>query len=155
MFKSKQSQALTQQDIKFIELKNYYESLNEKTSFVTLITSSFPTQKQITDLINEHKETRYYDIFQQKTLLNNNTDNDNQTNHENNEKKVWYCFSCSNPDKALDLLKEKTLIQGQLKEKHGKWKFLRRWRKRIYSITSGNIVYFKKDMVFKKKLKFY
>jgi hypothetical protein len=100
-------------------------------------------------LINELKETRYYDIFQYKLIhMKNSNYFNNHIQHDDlKEKKLWHCYSCSNPDKAIDLLNEKTLIQGQLKEKHGKWKFLRRWRKRIYSITNGSIVYFKKDMV--------
>jgi len=54
---------------------------------------------------------------------------------------------CGCPERASDLLNEATLIQGELKEKHGKYRFLRRWRKRLYSLTNGNIVYYKKDMV--------
>ncbi len=120
---------LNQQDSVFIDLKNFYEHLNEKNSFITLITSSFPTEKVIEELVNELNDVRFFDLFQ----LSNGYQ--------------WNCYMCSNPDKAIDLLTEKTLIQGQLKEKHGKWKFLRRWRTRLYTLTGGSIVYFKKDMV--------
>ena len=133
---------MTQQDPIFVGLKNFYSTLNEKTPFVTLITSSFPTQKQLGDLVEELKETRIYDIFQYKLTQSNFMRDDFV-----NENKVWHCYLCSNPEKAGDLLNEKTLIQGQLKEKHGKYKFLRRWRKRMYSLTGGNIVHYKKDMV--------
>lgn len=129
IYKSKLERGLNQQDSVFIDLKNFYEHLNEKNSFITLITSSFPTEKVIEELVNELNDVRFFDLFQ----LSNGYQ--------------WNCYMCSNPDKAIDLLTEKTLIQGQLKEKHGKWKFLRRWRTRLYTLTGGSIVYFKKDMV--------
>lgn len=115
-------------------MKNFYEHLNEKNSFVTLITSSFPPERVVEDLINELKDVRFFDLFQWNSACST-------LNSQ------WQCYMCSNPEKAIDLLNEKTLIQGQLKEKHGKWKFLRRWRTRLYTLTGGNIVYFKKDMV--------
>jgi len=85
----------------------------------------------VSELVEELTETRYYDIFSRK-------------------KEMWQCMLCGCPEKANELLNEATLIQGQLKEKHGKYKFLRRWRKRMYSLTNGNIVYYKKDMVRKE-----
>ena len=121
---------MKQQDSVFIDLKNFYDQLNEKNSFVTLITSSFPSEKTIENLVSELREVRFFDLFQFSPSTFE-----------------WKCYMCSNPDKALDLLNEKTLIQGQLKEKHGKWKFLKRWRTRNYTLTDGNIVYFKKDKV--------
>ena len=126
---SKLDRALTQQDTAFLSLKSLYDSLNEKTSFVTLVTSSFPSQRQVGELVEELKETRIFDIFTR------------------GQEDVWQCMLCGCPEKAGELLNEATLIQGQLKEKHGKYKFLRRWRKRMYSLTNGNIVYYKKDMV--------
>lgn len=71
-------------------------------------------------------------------------DDDIQTNQNITQ---WVCYLCANPDKFSDLFDQKPLIQGQLKEKHGKWKFLRRWHKRIFTLAGGSIVYFKKDMV--------
>jgi len=53
---------------------------------------------------------------------------------------------CSNPLKINELFTEKPLIEGQLKEKHGKWKFLKRWHKRFFTLNAGSITYFKKDM---------
>ena len=41
---------------------------------------------------------------------------------------------------------DNTLIKGTLKEKRGKWKLFKRWKKRIYTLTGGNMVYVKKDM---------
>jgi len=120
--------AITQQDAAFLGLKGLYDSLGEKTSFVTLITSSFPSRRQVDELAEELRETRFFDIFRRN-------------------EGVWQCMLCGCPERASDLLNEATLIQGELKEKHGKYRFLRRWRKRLYSLTNGNIVYYKKDMV--------
>lgn len=95
-----------------------------------MLTSSFPNEKQQKVLLNELNDMRFFDLFE-----------------FNKEHSQWFCYLCSNPQKAHDLLNESTLIQSQLKEKRGKWKFLKRWKKRIYSLTGGNIVYVKKDMV--------
>lgn len=109
-----------------------YERLNDKMPFSLLVTSSFPSEKQLNDLRNELVKCRIFDLFE----FNDNTD------------QKWSCFVCANPERSSDLFDEKPLIQGQLKEKHGKWKFLRRWHKRLFTLADGNIVYFKKDMVF-------
>lgn len=100
--------------------------------FNLLVTSSFPSEKQLNDLRNELVESRMLDLFECS---------------ENSHQK-WSCFVCANPQRSSDLFDENHhLIQGQLKEKHGKWKFLRRWHKRLFTLTGGSIVYFKKDMV--------
>lgn len=75
-----------------------------------------------------------------------------ESKHEEGEHEkqqpCWQCYLCANPDRALDLNEDhRPLLQGQLKEKHGKWKFFRRWHKRVFTLTGSNIVYFKKDMV--------
>jgi hypothetical protein len=113
-------------------LRKCYESFksSDKLQFVPLITSAFPNDKQQKLLLNELHDIRFFDLF--------------EFNEENQQ---WFCFLCSNPDKANDLLNETTLIEGQLREKRGKWKFLKRWKKRLYSLTGGNMVYVKKDMV--------
>ena len=60
----------------------------------------------------------------------------------------WMCYMCAHPEKAADFMQGKQpVIQGELKEKHGKWKLLKKWRKRLFSLTGGSITYFKKDMV--------
>jgi protein melted len=75
-------------------------------------------------------ETRIKDLFEY-----NENDSD------------WHCYFCSNQERALNILEERPLMQGQLKEKHGRWKFWKRWNKRFFTLNGGNIFYFKKDMV--------
>ncbi|CAF0821844.1 unnamed protein product, partial [Brachionus calyciflorus] len=122
--------ALSQENPDYVHLKNIYEKLNEKIPFTLLVMSQFPNEKQLNELKNELKESRLFDLFEYREDLEDK----------------WPCYVCANPDKTTDLLNEKPLIQGQLKEKHGKWKFLRRWHKRLFTLTGGSIVYFKKDM---------
>ena len=38
-------------------------------------------------------------------------------------------------------------IEGQLKEKKGKWKFLKRWKTRYFTLSGAAITYNKKDSV--------
>ena len=109
--------------------------------------------QQIKELANELKELRFFNLFENTCASEVNEEANNKNNEQTPEilnqvqERVWQCYFCANPERINDLIYEKPLIQGQLKEKHGKWKFLRRWRKRLYTLTGGNIVYFKKDMV--------
>ena len=109
--------------------------MNEKLPFVNLITSSFPSQKVIDDLVKEQRDARLFDLFELKQ------------DEETNDEEKWMCYLCSDPERINNLFDERPLIQGQLKEKHGKCKFFRRWHKRLFTLTDGSITYFKKDMV--------
>lgn len=102
---------------------------SEKLQFIALITSSFPSEKQLKVLLEELKDLRFFDLFQCDS-----------------ESSQWFCYLCSNPEKAMDFMTDNTLIKGTLKEKRGKWKLFKRWKKRIYTLTGGNMVYVKKDM---------
>ena len=130
--KSKLSQAFTQRDFSLFELRKCYEHFkcSEKLQFIPLITSAFPNEKQQQLLLTELFDIRLFDLFE-----------------FNKESQQWFCFLCSNPEKAFNILNETTLMQGHLSEKRGRWKFFKRWKKRLYSLTGGNIVYVKKDMV--------
>jgi hypothetical protein len=127
---------LRQQDSAFLELKFVYENLNEKLSFIALLTSSFPSEKDIIGLKNELGGYGIFDLFEFKSHDSSAADL--------NE---WLCYMCANPDRAASFLTEKPIIQGELKEKHGKWKLFKRWQKRLFTLTGGSIVYYKKDMV--------
>lgn len=127
---AKMDSPITQENNEYVHMKNVYEKLNDKMPFTLLVTSSFPSEKQLNELKDELKESRMFDLFEYRDHVEDK----------------WPCYLCANPEKSSDLINEKPLIQGQLKEKHGKWKFLRRWHKRIFTLTGGSIVYFKKDM---------
>lgn len=102
--------------------------------------------------MKELKESRLFDLFEYKpsSCCDHNLNSNNVTSTTTTTCSDWQCYLCANPERALDLSEDnaaRPLIQGQLKEKHGKWKFLRRWHKRVFTLTGSNIVYFKKDMV--------
>lgn len=91
-------------------------------------------------MVEELRDCGLYDLFEIR-------DSSSPQHQINKEKIQWNCFLCSNPLKINELFTEKPLIEGQLKEKHGKWKFLKRWHKRFFTLNAGSITYFKKDMV--------
>jgi hypothetical protein len=103
--------------------------------------------KEIINLKNELEEYRIFDLFEFK-LTDAATSNAAQTSAGASCESAseWLCFMCANPDRAANFLAERPLIQGELKEKHGKWKLFKRWQKRLFTLTGGSIVYQKKDM---------
>ncbi|KAF7492679.1 Protein melted [Sarcoptes scabiei] len=70
-------------------------------------------------LIDELRSNRYFDVFKFNAIL-----------------QLWGCFLCNHPDKATGFLKNsEPVIEGQLKEKKGRWKFFRRWRTRYFTLS--------------------
>ena len=80
-------------------------------------------QDQDTVLQELHNE-RYFDVFELNAL-----------------EKHWACFICNHPEKTSSLLQDDGLpaIQGQLKEKKGKWKRFKRWKTRYFSLSGSAI----------------
>jgi hypothetical protein len=115
------------------------------------------------ELKKEITELRLMDLFEYKKLDESPAASQiNETNEEysffnalSDGGGEWLCYLCANPHKANELLdaskSSKPLIQVKFKEKHGKWKFLKRWQDRMFTLTGDSIVYFKEDMV-KSKL---
>ncbi|KAH9415028.1 Pleckstrin y domain [Dermatophagoides pteronyssinus] len=101
-------------------LKNCWETLKvDNKSFLTLVTSNFPSAKDQEILIDELRSNRYFDVFKFNAIM-----------------QLWGCFLCNHPDKATGFLKNsEPVIEGQLKEKKGKWKFFRRWRTRYFTLS--------------------
>jgi hypothetical protein len=97
-------------------------------------------------LKKELEDYRVFDLFEIKPVVDANTSGQGATCEPISD---WFCFMCANPDRAVNFLAERPLIQGELKEKHGKWKLFKRWQKRLFTLTGGSIVYYKKDMVIK------
>ena len=101
-------------------IKNCWETLKlDNRSFLTLVTSTFPSAKDQEILIDELRSYRYFDVFKFNAI------------HQ-----IWGCFLCNHPDKANGFLKNnEPVIEGQLKEKKGKWKIFRRWRTRYFTLS--------------------
>lgn len=53
----------------------------------------------------------------------------------------WGCFLCNHPDKAVGFLNgsNQPMIEGQLKEKKGKWRLFRRWRTRYFTLSGAHL----------------
>ncbi|XP_053205519.1 protein melted-like isoform X2 [Panonychus citri] len=107
-------------------LKNCWDTLKaDNKTFLTLVTSSFPATKDQDLLMNELRSSRYFDVFEFNALNN-----------------IWGCFLCNHPDRATEFLQNsEPVIQGQLKEKKGKWKLFRRWRTHYFTLSGLHLSY--------------
>lgn len=49
---------------------------------------------------------------------------------------------CNHPEKRNEFIDAKDpVIEGQLKEKRGKWKIFQRWRERYFTLTGLSLSY--------------
>jgi len=54
----------------------------------------------------------------------------------------WGCFLCNHPERAVGFLQDsQPVIEGQLKEKKGRWKIFRRWRTRYFTLSGAHLSY--------------
>ncbi|XP_027731886.1 ventricular zone-expressed PH domain-containing protein homolog 1 isoform X2 [Vombatus ursinus] len=109
-------------------------SLWEKTqikgahSFETaMIQSTFPHKKDL-DQVQQHlEEVRFFDLF-----------------GFSEEAGAWQCFMCNHPEKATVVNQDgQPLMEGKLKEKQVRWKFIKRWKTRYFTLA-GNQLLFRK-----------
>ncbi|XP_009938288.2 ventricular zone-expressed PH domain-containing protein homolog 1 isoform X2 [Opisthocomus hoazin] len=114
-------------------LKGHY-CLYSKSSF-TLITRQPPLWihlmflfQQDLDHVQMHlEEVRFFDLF-----------------GYSEEAGTWQCFMCNNPEKAAGVNQDgQPLIEGKLKEKQVRWKFIKRWKTRYFTLA-GNQLLFRK-----------
>ncbi|KAG1667911.1 Leucine-rich repeat protein soc-2 [Nymphon striatum] len=76
-------------------------------------------------LMYELRNERYFDVFEY-----------------NGPEKLWGCFLCNHPDRAEGFLQENhPVMEGQLKEKKGKWKLFKRWRTRYFTLSGAHLSY--------------
>lgn len=123
--------ALSQRDADVSCLKGCWDALRgeRNSSFLTLVTSSFPTQKEQLALLHELHEERYFDVFEFNAVSTQ-----------------WACFMCNHPEKVSGLLQDGLPeIAGQLKEKKGKWKVFKRWKTRYFTLSGGSFTYNKSN----------
>ncbi|KAL4221293.1 sensory organ morphogenesis [Mactra antiquata] len=135
MFLAVQAQsqsALSQQDVNVSSLKACWDALYPEkgnSGYLTLVTSSFPIAKDQDALLLEMHNVRYFDVFE-----------------FNATKKYWACFMCNHPEKMSELMPDgNPVIAGQLKEKKGRWRFLKRWKTRYFTLSGSQITYSKSD----------
>jgi len=80
-------------------------------------------------LVNELRHSGFLDVFEVSKTDKSNP-NCNELEYQ------WGCFLCNHPDKAVGFLNgsNQPMIEGQLKEKKGKWRLFRRWRTRYFTL---------------------
>ncbi|XP_019388182.1 PREDICTED: ventricular zone-expressed PH domain-containing protein homolog 1 isoform X1 [Crocodylus porosus] len=93
----------------------------------TMIQSTFPHQKDLDHVRMHLEEVRFFDLF-----------------GYSEETGTWQCFMCNNPEKATVVNQDgQPLIEGKLKEKQVRWKFIKRWKTRYFTLA-GNQLLFRK-----------
>ncbi|NXY13541.1 MELT protein, partial [Atrichornis clamosus] len=97
-------------------------------SFETaMIQSTFPHQKDLDKVQMHLEEVRFFDLF-----------------GYSEEAGAWQCFMCNNPEKATVVNQDgQPLMEGKLKEKQVRWKFIKRWKTRYFTLA-GNQLLFRK-----------
>ena len=122
---SKAANALSTKDADVAALKNCWDALKaDNKTFLTLVTSSFPSSKDQDLLMNELRSARYFDVFEFNAINN-----------------AWVCFLCNHPDRACEYLQNEPVIEGKLKEKKGRWKLFTRWRTRYFTLSGLQLSY--------------
>ncbi|XP_065496413.1 ventricular zone-expressed PH domain-containing protein homolog 1 isoform X2 [Caloenas nicobarica] len=114
-------------------LKGHY-CLYSKSSF-TLVSRQPPLWihimflfQQDLDHVQMHlEEVRFFDLFGYSEAAG-----------------AWQCFMCNNPEKATVVNQDgQPLMEGKLKEKQVRWKFIKRWKTRYFTLA-GNQLLFRK-----------
>lgn len=138
--------ALSSRDPGVSSLKHCWDILKcDNKSFVTLATSAFPQVKEIDALVNELRNSGYFDVFELGPWSsNNNGEKDKDSEEDSSAESVqmqWGCFLCNHPERAIGFLQGNTqpVIEGQLKEKKGKWRLFRRWRTRYFTLSGAHL----------------
>ncbi|XP_064021089.1 ventricular zone-expressed PH domain-containing protein homolog 1 isoform X2 [Pogoniulus pusillus] len=84
-----------------------------------MIQSTFPHQKM------HLEELRFFDLFGYSEAAG-----------------TWQCFMCNNPEKATVLNQEgQPLMEGKLKEKQVRWRFIKRWRTRYFTLAGNQLLF--------------
>ncbi|XP_037075485.1 protein melted-like [Pollicipes pollicipes] len=120
------SSALSSRDPGPNSLKNCWDTLRwESTSFLEVVTGCFPTAKETDVLLQELRSARFFDVFEY-----------------NGMQQQWGCFLCNHPEKAEGFVKpDQPVMEGQLKEKKGRWKIFQRWRTRYFTLSGAHLSY--------------
>lgn len=84
--------------------------------------------------MNELRHSGFLDVFEVSKTDKSNP-NCNELEYQ------WGCFLCNHPDKAVGFLNgsNQPMIEGQLKEKKGKWRLFRRWRTRYFTLSGAHL----------------
>ncbi|CAD5215333.1 unnamed protein product [Bursaphelenchus xylophilus] len=125
------NQVLDQDSPEFKTLQNCWDCLSKNVTnsraFVTLVTSAFPGVKEQSQMLKELQDSHFFDSFVYIAGENK-----------------WACFSCAHPDRTKSLLKTRDpripILEGQLKEKKGKWRLFHRWHTKYFTLSSAALI---------------
>ncbi|XP_053356507.1 ventricular zone-expressed PH domain-containing protein isoform X2 [Clarias gariepinus] len=127
---SRTEEPLSSEDTCVQQLRRLWEKTQLKGahSFELAMTQTAVPQKKDLDSLQIHlEEVRFFDLFGYSQEVGS-----------------WLCFMCNNPEKAAVVNQDgQPLIEGTLKEKQVRWKFIKRWKTR-YSTLAGNQLLFRK-----------
>nr|XP_018910656.1 PREDICTED: protein melted [Bemisia tabaci] len=120
--------ALSSRDASVSSLKNCWDILKcETKTFLTLVTSAFPCAKDQEAVLSELRSSGFCDVFEYVGGSGVN---------------LWGCFLCNHPERAVGFLQDsQPVIEGQLKEKKGRWKIFKRWRTRYFTLSGAHLSY--------------
>ncbi|KAM5292078.1 ventricular zone-expressed PH domain-containing protein homolog 1 isoform 2-T2 [Ctenodactylus gundi] len=95
-------------------------------SFETAMTEfTFPQQKDLEQVQLHLEEVRFFDVFGFSEAAG-----------------AWQCFMCNNPEKAAVVNQDgQPLIEGKLKEKQVRWKFIKRWKTRYFTLAGSQLLF--------------
>ncbi|XP_062860989.1 ventricular zone-expressed PH domain-containing protein [Trichomycterus rosablanca] len=127
---SRTSCALSCGDVCVQQLRRLWEQIQLKGahSFELAMTqTAVPYQKELDGVQIHLEEVRFFDLFSYSQ-----------------DEGGWLCFMCSNPEKATVVNQDgQPLIEGLLKEKQVRWRFIKRWKTRYFTLA-GNQLLFRK-----------
>ncbi|CAH1104202.1 unnamed protein product [Psylliodes chrysocephalus] len=136
---ARNSHALSSRDAQVASLKHCWDILKcENKTFLTLVTSAFPCVKDQDSILNELRHSGYFDVFQ---VCPSNITPSDTLDSPSIGGVIWGCFLCAHPEKAVGFLRGDTrpVIEGQLKEKKGRWRLFRRWRTRYFTLSGAHL----------------
>ncbi|KAJ8912910.1 hypothetical protein NQ315_017240 [Exocentrus adspersus] len=136
---ARHSHALSSRDAQVASLKHCWDILKcENKTFLTVVTSAFPCAKDQDSLVNELRHSGYFDVFQ---ICPPNIGGSADTLDSSSGAPKWGCFLCAHPERAVGFLRDdaQPVIEGQLKEKKGRWRLFRRWRTRYFTLSGAHL----------------
>ncbi|CAH2074646.1 unnamed protein product, partial [Iphiclides podalirius] len=122
--------ALSSRDPTVASLKHCWDILKcENRTFLTLVTGAFPAAKEQEMLAAELRAAGFFDVFELSARRGTAP-----------TQATWGCFLCTRPERAVGFLAAETpVIEGQLKEKKGRWRLFRRWRTRYFTLSGAHL----------------
>lgn len=126
---SSATSAFSSRDPLISALKNCWDILEYDTrSFTTLVTSAFPNDKIVQNLLNELRFFGYFDLFDHCIL------NDIGTG--------WNCILCNRPEEVFEFVQcSEPVVESELEKKKGYWRLFKKWETRYFTLSRSHLSY--------------